>query len=191
MRQILSQFNWFDIFALIIICRISYVALKTGFTTEIFKLLGIIFATYLALHYFSTLSEFVHGRLGLKIISLVLLDLLAFIFLVLIGVVIFVFLRLTFLRFLKMEAVPHLQRWGGFVLGFIRSFFVIGLISFLFVAFNLTYLERGVRLSYSGGQFFALAPRCYKWIWNNLTSKFMTQEKYNPSISQIVEGFKK
>ena len=54
----LKQINWVDIFAVILLIRVCYISIKTGFLTEIFKLLGTVCAILLACHYYVRVSIF-------------------------------------------------------------------------------------------------------------------------------------
>ena len=57
--KVMKQFNWVDIFSLILIFRICYIASKRGMSVEFFKLLGTIFSIYLALHYYTLISDWI------------------------------------------------------------------------------------------------------------------------------------
>ena len=53
--EIIKQFNWVDIFVIILSVRVLYIAVKNGLPVELFKLLGTIAAIYLSLHYYTIL----------------------------------------------------------------------------------------------------------------------------------------
>ncbi len=55
--DIIKKLNWVDVFVIIALMRIGYVAFETGFTIELFKLLGTLFAIYLSMHYFTVVSD--------------------------------------------------------------------------------------------------------------------------------------
>lgn len=182
LAQIKNQVNWLDIFVLIILIRICYVAIKTGFLLELFKILGAILAAYLSLHYFSRLSSFVSTLIGFRNISPAFLSLLSFVFLAGAGYLAFSFLRRIFLKLIKMEAVSTLNKWGGFVLGVARGFLFASLVIFIFVISGIGYLKKGVTVSYSGKALFRIAPAAYSWVFNGLVSKLVTGEKFNQII---------
>src|SRR3989338_5766022 len=114
---IIKQVNWLDILILIILIRASYVAIKTGFPLELFKILGVTLATCLSLHYYSGVSAFISASLGFKNIPTALLNLLSFILLAGAALLAAFVLRKLIFRFVKMEAVSGLNKWGGFFLG--------------------------------------------------------------------------
>ncbi len=188
----IKQFNWLDIFVVIILIRVGYVAIKTGLPVEAFKLLGTVLAIYLSLHYYTGLSEVIKQRLGLKEMPLDFLGVICAVLLVLVGYGIFIALRFAFCRFIKVEAVPQLNKWGGFILGSIRGVFLAGLVIFILAISTIDYLKASVVNSYSGKYLFQIAPNTYTWFWDNLTSKYAANDKFNKTVQETREGlFKK
>lgn len=185
----IRQFNWVDIFVIIVLFRIGYIAIKGGLPVEFFKLLGTLAAIYLPLHYYTMVSDFIRQRVAIVNMPLDFVDFLFFIFLAMLGYLIFLALRSVFTRFIKMEAVPHLNKWGGFILGVSRGFLCAGLIIFILVISTVGYLKTSVKDSYLGSRLFNLAPATYNWLWNNFASKFMSSEKFNKTILEVQENF--
>ena len=183
--DILKQFNWVDIFFVILLIRICYVALKNGFSVELFKLLGTISAVYLSLHYYIIFPDYIVGRIGAKNIPLEYLTFFSFIALAILGYLIFMLLSKVFSRFIQMEAVPNLNKWGSLILSIIRSFLLVSLIIFIFVIAPTGYFRNSVNNSYSGKRLFTIAPTTYTWLWNSIMSKFRTQEKFNDAILKV------
>ena len=191
LTQIKNQINWLDLFVIIILIRICYAAIKTGFPVELFKILGVILATYLSLHYYSGLTSVVSILIGSKNMPLVFLNLLSFIFLAGAGFLFFSFLRRIFFKLVKMEAVSALNKWGGFVLGITRGFLFASLVIFIFVISGIGYLKKSVTASYSGKAIFKIAPATYAWVFNGLVSKLVTGEKFNQVILDVEEDINK
>jgi uncharacterized membrane protein required for colicin V production len=186
--DILKRFNWVDFFVLIILFRIIYVAIRNGFPLELFKLLGIIFSIYLALHYYVNAGEFLRVMLGIKKAPLEPLYFTAFFILAILGYLVFIFLRSMLYHFIKMEAVPTLDKWGGFILGIIRGVFTASLVICMLVISNIDYFKNSVADSYSGSYLLRIAPQVYAKIWNGITSKFMANEKFNQAVLRIETG---
>lgn len=182
---ILTKLNWVDFIVICIIIRILYVAAKNGVVVESFKLLGIIFTTYISLHYYINLSNYIAARFPGFQFPQDLLQFFVFIVLVTISYSIFVFARRLFCNLVKMEAVPMLSKWGGVFLGVGRGFLTAGLIVLLLLISTFPYLNTSVRKSYSGKYLFNTSVASYSAMWNGLMSKFLTNEKYNDSISKI------
>lgn len=187
--NIIKQLNWFDIFFAILLFRIGYIALKSGLPIELFKLLGTISAVYLPMHYYIRLAEFISSRISIVKIPPQILDFISFIILAIAGYFIFMLLRSIFCRFIKMEATPKLDKWGGFLLGAIRGFLLASLIMFIFVISPAGYLRKSVDNAYSGRQLFEIAPATYKGLWNGLVSKFVSNEKFNQAILEVRKEF--
>lgn len=183
--NILKQFNWVDILFIILLLRICYVALKNGFPVELFKLLGTISAVYLALHYYIVFPDFIINSVGVRNIPLEYLTFFSFILLAILGYLIFVLLSRVFLRFIHIEAVSNLNKWGGLILGIIRNSLFVSLVIFIFVIAPVGYFRNSVSNSYSGKRLLKIAPTAYAWMWNSIMSKFRTQEKLNDSILKI------
>lgn len=190
LAQIRTQINWLDLFIIIILIRICYTAIKAGFPAELFKIAGLILATYLSLHYYSGLSSFLSGLIGPKNTLSALLSPVSFIFLAGAGIFAFSLLRRIFLKLVKMEAVSSLNKWGGFVLGITRAFLFASLVVFIFVISGTGYLKRSVTASYSGKAVFKIAPATYAWVFNGLVSKFVSGEKFNQGVLDAQKGLK-
>lgn len=184
---IITQVNWVDIFIVVILSKICYTAFRTGLKIEIFKLLGTITSVYLALHYYTNISDAFRGPN--QKMPLEFLDFLSFIVLSIVGYLVFFSLRLLFFLFIKIEAEPNINKWVGLVLGMGRGFLAASLITFLLMISSLSYIKSSVKNSYLGRTFFKMAPNTYTWIWNSISSKFMTQEKFNDAIQEIQEEF--
>lgn len=185
--EIVTEFNWVDILILTLLLRVIYISVKSGFPAEIFKLLGTISAVYFACHYYTAISDFVIQAMGMKNAPLDFLDFVVFSVLVAVCYLVFVLIRELFSRFIKMEAVSQLNKWGGLILGIGRSFLVAGLAIFMLVISSVDYLKTSANHSYFGQRFVNIAPSTYTWIWDNLMSKFMVGEKFNKTISEVLE----
>lgn len=186
--NILRQFNWFDIVVLLLIFRVLYISIKGGFTTEVFKLLGIICAIYLAMHYYITVSDFIRGRLPLEEkVPLEFLDFLIFVLLAAVGNVFFLLLRSAVNNLIKIEAVSALNRWGGLILGAIRSVLLVSLVIFSLAISSVPYLRDSVRNSYFGPRINFASVNTYLWIWSSIFSKFVASEKQNNAVVKTQE----
>jgi len=183
--DVLKQLNWVDVFFVILLIRICYVAIKNGFPVELFKLLGTLSAVYLSLHYYIIFPDYIVGRIGAKNIPLEYLTFFSFILLAILGYLIFMILSKIFSRFIQMEAVPTLNKWGSLILSIMRSFLLVSLLIFIFVIAPWGYFRNSINNAYSGKRLFKIAPTTYTWLWDSIMSKFRTQEKFNDAILKI------
>ncbi len=182
LMALFAKINWLDILIVIVLCRICYVAMKVGFSVEVFKFLGSLFSIYAGMHYYLVLSDFIRQFIKAEGDMLAFMDFVSFSVLAVLGYAFFILLRFTFARFIKLEAVPRLNKFGGLFLGMFRAFFLTSLIVFGCVISTLDYMKNSAYKSYLGPQILSVAPNIYAWMWNNLTSKFMTSEKFNSAV---------
>lgn len=182
----LKQFNWLDIFILIMIFRICYIAVKGGFTTEFFKFLGTLTAIYLAMHYSVFIADYTRGLLPAEAkIPLELINVLIFSTLSIMGYFLFVLLRHAFNNFVKIETVSSLNKWGGLIVGGYRSVLLVSLVSFALVVSGIYYFKNSVKHSYLGSRLSVVAADTYSWIWTSVSSKFITSEKEGSIVIDI------
>ncbi|MDI6758970.1 MAG: CvpA family protein [Candidatus Omnitrophota bacterium] len=189
--EILHKLNWVDLVLIVIFLRAIWIGARTDLPIELFKFLGTVSATYLSLHYFTIFSDSLKHILSfvIKAAPIELIDFISFVILVIIGYLIFAALRILFYRFLKMEAVPALSRWGGFILSIARGILLASLIVFMLVISSISYFKNSCARSYSGKTLFNVAPQAYNWLWNNIASKFLSDEKYNNAILEVQKDF--
>jgi len=185
----IKQFKWFDLFILILLFRICYVALKTGFPTEVFKLLGTIFATLLSLHYYTIISDFLNARFSITAVPLEFMDFIIFAILAEMGYFTFSMLRFAFLRVVKVEAISLLNRWGGLAVGLMRAGLLIGLLTYGATISSVKYLKSSVENSYFGKYTFEISPSLYRNFWDGFISKFLPDSKANKIVEETINNF--
>jgi len=186
----LKQINWLDILVLVLIVRTCLIASQSGFPIELFKFIGTLSAIYFSLHYYLVLTDYtlrwlsLGGRMPLEFSEFII-----FLVLAIAGYCIFILLRSIFYRFLKMEAVSGLNKWGSLVLGVARGILLVSLIMFMMFISSIGYLRDSVRASYSGKRLFMIAPDTYACLWKGAASKFAAGEKFNDNVTLIKEEF--
>ncbi|MEW6075995.1 MAG: CvpA family protein [Candidatus Omnitrophota bacterium] len=183
-----ARINWVDIVIVIIFARTCYIALKNGLPHELFRFLGTVCAIYFSLHYYTPVSDFFRDRFDLKVVPLDFLDFIFFVFIVVITDLFFFASRSVFARFIKMEAVPRVNKIGGVTLGAFRSILLSGLIVFMLVISSISYLRSSALNSLSGSSFLKVAPSTYSWLWRHVMSKFMAGERFNETIQEVQDS---
>ncbi|MFH1640504.1 MAG: CvpA family protein [Candidatus Omnitrophota bacterium] len=184
---ILKNFNWLDVFVFIVLFRISYIAIKSGFAVELFKFLGVLCAVYLSLHYYVLLSDFIGDRFNLKNAPKEYLISFIFTILAIFGYWVFIILRKILARFVLLEPLPSLNKWGGFILGIARFILYISLIMYLFIISPVGYLRHSVNSSFSSRYLLKAAPVTYSGLWKGIISKFIPQEKFNQDVLRVTD----
>lgn len=184
--ETVKQLKWVDIFAIILLFRITYIASKNGIFITFFKLLGTLLAVYLSLHFYTRLADYIQMRLPAGIIiPLELWDFLAFFFLAILGYLVFVVLRETFFRFIKAETVSFLNRWGSAILGISRGLILVSLIIFLLSIPVVDYFRNSVRDSFLGRRLIKVSTDTYIFLWGGFVAKFMPNDEFNKVVLEV------
>jgi len=187
--EVLKQFNWVDVFVLLVLFRIIYIASKTGAIVELFKALGIIFATYVAFHYYTILSDLLRSRMPVEAFPLDFFDFVVFVPLLVLTYLTFVLFRNIICSYIKVETIPTLSKIGGFVIGIARGILTISLVIYMFAISCMPYLTTSAQKSYLGKRLFNVAVGTYTGLWDGLMSKFVPGEKINSAVSEIENKF--
>ena len=154
--DILTKINWVDILIVIIIARISYIALQDGLSHEIFPLIGTVITAAISMRYYRDLSAFVQGTTG---ISMPVLEVLAFIALVVCVGLIFKLARLLVDALLKVTWHPFVEKFGGLVFGFLRASVVVSILLTIMSLTPLSYLSYSIKdKSLLGHYFLNITP---------------------------------
>jgi len=190
MFEIFNRINFVDIFLIFVGIRIFYISFEMGLPVELFKLLGIIFSTYISLHYYTALSDLIQNSFIPKQMPLEFLDFLVFMVLALGGYLGFIVLRNIFYRFLKLDASPRLSQIGGLILGLGRIYFTTGIFIYILMISSVKYLNESVKHSYFASRSVSISADTYAWLWNNIVEKFSTNEKFNPTVTEVMDRFK-
>ncbi|MCM8800580.1 MAG: CvpA family protein [Candidatus Omnitrophica bacterium] len=182
---ILQQINWVDILVAILLIRSIYLGFKNGLFIELFKILGLLSALYISMHYYTLFSDYLGKHFNLEKIPLRFLDFLVF-FILAIGVyALFVGFRYCLDRFIEAEVVPLLNRWGALILSSIKGLLLVSLVAFILLISSVDYLKDSVNNSYSGKHLIKVATSTYSFLWNNIFSKFMPNEKFNTTVEEV------
>ncbi len=180
----LQSINWVDVAMLVLFIRVVFIGVKTGFVTELFKLLGILSAIFVGMHYYSSLTDFLIQRTGWSVNWLAFL---IFVILVSIVVVAITFFREGFFILFKFETThAGLNQWGGGVLSVIRAVFLASLILYGILLSNVQVLQKQTFTSVSHKIVLKVAPNTYAFIFNNFLGKIFAKEKFNDQVFIVV-----
>lgn len=184
--EAVATFNWVDV---VIICQIlitTYRGTRRNFIVELFKTLGLVVSIYLAMHYYSRLSDFLLELL--PFFGIFFSDFICFLIIAALSYLAVVLLREGFCRLLKVEAVNLLDKWGGFIFGFLRGMLIASLLVVLLNLSFVKYLQKSVRKSYLGSRLVFIDMGIYEFIFDKVVSKFTPEEKLNQGIYDVIEG---
>mgnify|MGYP001607426574 CR=1 FL=1 len=181
----ISQFNWFDILIIAVIFRIAYLGIKRGFGIEVFKTINIFFCSFVALHFYITLGEFIHSKItpfpaeSASIFS--------YIVLIFVITMIFRILREGFFVFFKSETVGIFSKISGLFFGIFRGVVISGLIMYVFLISSNHYLELSARTSVIGPKIMRLPVKIYESILNGVAVKISSSQGFNQKVIEVLE----
>jgi uncharacterized membrane protein required for colicin V production len=184
LEDIVSQLNWVDVLIIVIFIRIIFIGIKKGFMVEFFKLGGILCAIFVSLHYYSKLSDLVtsHSPLPTNFADLICL--------VSVSVLVLILFRLFrdgILALIKIHVHNVLDRWGSLALSLIRGIFVTSLVILIIFLSTIEYFKKSVDSSFSKPYLLNISPRTYAFIFENIFSKFSSDEKLNLKIFKSLD----
>ncbi len=158
--ELLSQLNWVDILAIILLLRISCVSFHHGLSYELFSLAGVFFTTVIALNYYITVGEFLSQNIiGLP---LALSQFLSFLGIAVLLLLAFRALRSVVGAIVKIEWHAFINSVGGFIAGVARSFLTVSLVLVLLILLPLPYMQWSIKdRSLTGLFFLKIGPIVY------------------------------
>lgn len=181
----LKELNWVDIFVVILLIRMCYISVKSGFVTELFKLFGTVCAIYLACHYYIRVSNSINSHIALMETELAVLNFLAFFVLAFLSYLVIAIFRMTFLILMRTEAVTLLNRWGALMLGIVRCALLTSLLFFAITISGISYFNASLSNSFSSHKLLRLTPRVYTSLWNTLMFRFTGRAAFNEAVFEV------
>lgn len=182
--EILSSLNWIDILMAVIVLRAVYVGIKNGFVIEMFKLISILLAVFIILHYYSGISKYIQEKAHLPQGSS---DLICFGLLWALVVIIFKFVRDGFTVLFKVQAHSILDRWGGLLVCIFRAALVCSLTILLLRVSDIDYFVKNLQKSLSAPKLVWWSPRVYETCYEGFVSKFFPNETLNKSVFKLTD----
>ncbi len=182
--HILATINWVDVAMLVLFIRIVFIGVKTGFVTELFKLLGVFCAVFVGLHYYASLAIFVTKKTNW---SIDFLEFLFFVLLVCLMVLVIKFLRDGFFVLFKFESThAGLNQWGAGLFAVIRALFLASLIMYTILLTHVEWLQRQALTSVSQKVALKAAPDTYSFVYHHFIGKIFTKEKFNEDVFNVI-----
>ena len=158
--QILSRINWVDIFVLILMVRMSYVAFMDGLSHEIFPLAGSIVVFVLSLHYYKALGDMISqgmGNVGPEITYF-----LGFVILIVVSGFVVKFLKIIIDKIVKVQWHPVIEKFGGLFAGIVKAYIITAIVLTMMMLMPLSYLQWSIRDKSLTGKYVLMAgPQIY------------------------------
>ena len=178
-NDIITSINWIDVLITIIALRILYIGIKLGIVIELFKLVSVFFAVFVTLHYFSSLSQFLHDKVSISDnVSMVI----AYAFLWFTVIFVFKLIRDGITTVFKVEAHSLFDKWGGLVIAIGRGLLISSLAVFFLLTPRVEYFKKTIEHSVMGSRLVHVAPKFYESCYDGLVSKFFPHEELNKSV---------
>lgn len=179
----IKNLNWIDILLVCVCARAVFVGAKTGFITEFFKTLGIIFSIFVTLHYFTTVTVLLSAYV--KMFELPTLAILVFSAFWALTTYVFKLIREGLMMVFSVQAHPTIDRWGGIFLSSLRGVVVSGMVFYmLLLAYNPGIMKLAKR-SLSRQAVSYLPTGIYTGIYNGFVVKFFPEEKISEEALMV------
>ena len=180
-----SQFNWIDILIIVCALRMCYIGLKRGFGIELFKFLNLIFCSFISLHFYFTLGEFINSKI--PTLPLEPATIFSYIVLIFIITILFRILREGVFVFVKQEAIRNASKYAGILLGFLRGILISALIIYGLMISSIHYFDLSARTSFFGSKIVKLPVKIYEGTFLGFTSKIFTDQSFNQEVIKVLE----
>lgn len=181
-----QHINWLYVLMIAILIRIIYIGVVNGFVVEFFKLIGVLFVSCVAFHYYPVIANSVHNRVPMFSLD----NWQAFYFCVLwfVTVVIFRLIREGLLLLFKVDAHPVLDQWGGAVVAVIRGVLICSLTMYALVLTDLAYIEKVPSQSLTKRVVMPIAPGIYTFTFHHVIKKLFPDEQINMHVVALVKS---
>ncbi len=182
--HILASINWVDVAMLALLIRIVFIGVKTGFVSELFKLLGVLCSIFVGFHYYTPLAVFLSKKTGWPLDTL---EFVFFVVLVSLTVLAIKYLRDGFLMIFKFETAHEgVNQWGSGVLSVIRALFLASIIMFGILLSQIEWLQKETLTSVSHKLALKAGPNTYSFLYNNFVGKLFAGQKLNEQVANVV-----
>ena len=182
MLELFNRVNWVDLFALILLLRISYISSYIGVGKQILPIILLIIMLPLALYNYRDIASFFVDRYSL---SSSVCEFFSYVIIIL--VLAFVYrsvLHITgaIFPFGQVEA-NGIEKVGGILVGFLRASIIVGLILIGVLLAPIKFAENGVKHSYSGSFFVTTNLKIYTHLVNAVVRNRVS---YNDTLSHLI-----
>jgi uncharacterized membrane protein required for colicin V production len=186
-NDILTRINVVDVVMLCIIVRIVYIGLAQGLIVELFKVIGMIVATFITIHYYVKFALFIRDAFPL---AKPIREFLSFGFLWFLIVSVFAIVRSGWIIGFKVDRISVLSRIAGGFLALGRAALVCGLVFiFIFLSGNRAY-EKSARQSLAAFYLLNVSTGLYDFMGDGVVKVFPAEKK-NGQVFELVNKGKK
>ncbi len=175
--------NLVDFLVLFVFFRGFYVGLKSGVVAELFRLVSVLCSTFLIVHYYLPLAQFLLEKL---FISEKICEFIAFTMTTGVVFLLFLLIREGWLIIFKVNVQSPPVRWGGAVLSLATSYFVGGLLFLALVLLNNNFWNQDLGSSFSRGVLNKTSVQVYQVGYTAFVKPFFPKEPMNPKVLKFI-----
>lgn len=167
-----------------LLLRCLFIGIRRGLITEFFKFLGLLFATFLTLHFYVRVGQFFHTSAFFPKTSA---EVLAYAALWGLVILIFKFVGEGWNLIYKSGELSFTMKILGGILAACRTALIGGLIFVLFFVAGNKTLIRNARQSFLSVYLLDLSPRLYALTFDKAVQRFFPSEKKNEEVFALYQ----
>lgn len=183
----MTLFPWVDIVMILTIGAGIYFGRKSQLLSELFRLVGMILATFISLHYYVSLAKVLNDY---HIVPPAFTNIFAFCFLIFVILAIFAMLCEGWLMIFDIELDPLVNQWGGLVFSLIRTYFICGLMFVGLLVIGYGPITEHAKQSASRFLFQNTSVGLYKGFYYGFVQALFPKEHINQEVVQLVSDQK-
>jgi len=143
--------NWFDVAALIILFRSSYVGFRHGLSMELFRFLGLIVSGFAAFYYYAQLADILTLNTS---VPPALANTISFLGILVFGVMLFRMLGALTRKIMQLSFTANFDSVGGIICGFFKGIVITSFIVVLLQQVPSQYMRDSIESTSFSGQYF-------------------------------------
>ncbi len=184
LTQFFLGINWVDVALFVLLVRVVFISIKTGFVVELFKFLGVFCALFISLHLYPYLAAVMAKKTTLPLDSW---QFLFFVLLWVLVVLIFKFLRDALLLMFRVEtAYQTFDKYAAGFLGASRAIFLSSLVIFACLLLRHEYIHRQALTSWGHKVAAKAAPNTYSSVYHNIIARLFPGQQFNADVFAVV-----
>lgn len=181
------NFSWIDILMLLIIARGVYTGSKSGIILEGLKVIGVLCAIFIALHFYTRLGGMIKHNLSFLGPRH---EILAFILLTTLPIFIFYLSGNGWRLIFKLEVHSLMDKWGGMVIALVGSYLMCGLVFLGLIVSHNAFIQQNAKHSLSQIVVKEAPLGVYRFLYTKFTQPFFPEEPLNTKIFGAVEALR-
>lgn len=171
-----------DFFILLVFVQIFFIWSKNDLISEVIRFLGVICATFVALHYYSRFATFLNT---IMIIPKKAETILAYSVLSGLVLVMFALLREGWLLILDVKFSKEINQWGSGILSLIRLYLLSGLVFLGLIVYGDPAVTQAARHSTSAVFLRSTSTSVYHLIYSGVIVRIFPGETVNENIIDL------